>query len=162
MKSRKMFNVCILGFFFTLFLMAGGAAYGAEQGLGGSSGSQPGILPLSGDKELPASASDAQILMRGGKEVEYFEEVLIDTGHPGLGGETGSQPGILPVPAEDEKWTEAAEAQDWKDGYEVIPYTEDASGNTGKPGLGGETGSQPQTILPEDKGATAASSNLKK
>jgi len=105
MKRKMTFNMCLLYFFFAFFLLSGISAFGGEFGLGGGSGSQPGVLTVSEDKELPAISSEAQALRGGHEVVRDTKEVLGDTGKPGLGGDSGSQPLFLPVPEDKEATT---------------------------------------------------------
>ncbi len=47
------------------------------------------------------------------------------------------------------------------DGYELVTYTEEVLGSTGKPGLGGRTGSEAWFPPPRGEGRAAASTQLK-
>lgn len=161
MRSKKTFNGYLLCFFLTAFLVTGTATYGAEPGLSGGSGSQPGVLTVSEIKNLPATSSEAQALKHGYELVPSGEQVVGDTGKPGLGGASGSQPSFLPAPGNAKAPASASEAQALRDGYELVPSGKQVVGNTGKPGLEGASGSQPSFLPAPGKGGATANTKEK-
>jgi hypothetical protein len=118
----------------------------AQPGLGGVSGSQPLLLPSAEDGKTPAGTTEAQALRDGYELVPSGEQVLGDTGNPGLEGASGSQPLFLPSAEDRKPPASTSEAQALMDGYELVPSGEQVVGDTGNPGLEGASGSQPRFL----------------
>ncbi len=154
--KTKGFRSVFLPLLIFLVLIAGASAQ--EMG-SGPSGSQPQLSPAA-KAETPASTKEAQALRDGYELVPSGEQVVGNTGKPGLGGTSGSQAQFLPA-AKAETPASTREAQALRDGYELVPSGEQVVGNTGKPGLGGTSGSQAQ-FLPAARAGEAASNTKHK